>query len=418
MSTHLISSSCSSLSSYPRCCANSLSLGRVYEEHVLATGSLDERVFTGEGASEDVGTPGPCLCEPPGNQDSATNRLHASLTVREHCAQYFWPTGPPPLLLFLLASNYSSSDPSSFLYSLFPSFSSPTPHPLFFPSLILPILSPSSYSPFFCVCLSSFHLSFHFLFLILFFFSSLFLHSFFSLPSSPLFSPSFLPYFFTFLPPLSALFSPFLLPHPSLFVNFIPSSSFILLPSLALSSPLAPPFPSTSYSIPSPSSPSLPFPVCSYSSLSQASALKVSTPLTGRKYIQNGVTASPLSSAMKSVGRLHTLLSGTQQEPSTRLKEVLRYDGGAVKLMSLNLATFCFLTLVLTHQRSNFSLQHCCSLRSPAGPVPETLVMSSPCACRTCSRFSLSTSRAARPRTEGWGKVGACMHMNTHSPSI
>ncbi|XP_075884813.1 retinoblastoma-like protein 2 isoform X2 [Nelusetta ayraudi] len=112
-----------------------LSLGRVYEEHVLATGSLDERVFTGEGASEDVGTPGPCLCEPPESKDSATNRLHASLA---------------------------------------------------------------------------------------------------------------------------------------------------------------------------------------------ASALKVSTPLTGRKYVQNGVSASPLSSAMKSVGRLHTLLSGTQQEPSAKLKEVLR----------------------------------------------------------------------------------------------
>lgn len=28
---------------------------------------------------------------------------------------------------------------------------------------------------------------------------------------------------------------------------------------------------------------------------------------------------------MKSVGRLHTLLSGTQQEPSAKLKEVLRY---------------------------------------------------------------------------------------------
>lgn len=65
------------------CDAHSLSLSRGYEEHILATGSLDERIFTGEGANEDIGTPGPCLCEGVENQDSATNRLHASLTVRQ-----------------------------------------------------------------------------------------------------------------------------------------------------------------------------------------------------------------------------------------------------------------------------------------------------------------------------------------------
>ncbi|XP_074533559.1 retinoblastoma-like protein 2 isoform X1 [Halichoeres trimaculatus] len=112
-----------------------LSLSRVYEEHVLATGGLDERIFTGEGASEEIGTPGPCLCEGVENQDSATYRLHSSLT---------------------------------------------------------------------------------------------------------------------------------------------------------------------------------------------ASALKVSTPLTGRKYVQENSLASPVSSAMKSVGRLHTLLSGTKQGPSARLTETLR----------------------------------------------------------------------------------------------
>ncbi|XP_035771283.1 retinoblastoma-like protein 2, partial [Neolamprologus brichardi] len=112
-----------------------LALSRLYEEHVLATGSLDERIFTGEGASEDIGTPGPCLCEGAENQNSATFRLHTSLA---------------------------------------------------------------------------------------------------------------------------------------------------------------------------------------------ASALKVSTPLTGRKYVQEGSLASPLSSAMKSVGRLHTLLSGTKQGPSAKLAETLR----------------------------------------------------------------------------------------------
>lgn len=60
----------------------SLSLSRLYEEHILATGGLDERIFTGEGASEEIGTPGPCLCEGLETQNSATGRLHASLTVR------------------------------------------------------------------------------------------------------------------------------------------------------------------------------------------------------------------------------------------------------------------------------------------------------------------------------------------------
>ncbi|KAK7890920.1 hypothetical protein WMY93_022883 [Mugilogobius chulae] len=56
-------------------------LNRAYEEHVLASGSLDERIFIGDGAREDIGTPGPCLCEEEENQDSATYRLHSSLTA-------------------------------------------------------------------------------------------------------------------------------------------------------------------------------------------------------------------------------------------------------------------------------------------------------------------------------------------------
>ncbi|CAB1322835.1 unnamed protein product [Coregonus sp. 'balchen'] len=56
------------------------SMGRVYEEHVLATGGLDERIFLGEGANEDIGTPGPCLCEGVENQDASAYRLYSSLT--------------------------------------------------------------------------------------------------------------------------------------------------------------------------------------------------------------------------------------------------------------------------------------------------------------------------------------------------
>lgn len=63
-------------------CLRSLSLSRAYEEHVLATGSLDERIFTGEGASSDIGTPGPCLYDGLENQDITSYRLHATFTVR------------------------------------------------------------------------------------------------------------------------------------------------------------------------------------------------------------------------------------------------------------------------------------------------------------------------------------------------
>uniref|UniRef100_A0A3Q3WZQ2 Uncharacterized protein n=1 Tax=Mola mola TaxID=94237 RepID=A0A3Q3WZQ2_MOLML len=63
----------------PRARLKLLSLSRVYEEHILATGSLDERIFTGEGASEDIGTPGPCLCEGAEEQESTAGRLHASV---------------------------------------------------------------------------------------------------------------------------------------------------------------------------------------------------------------------------------------------------------------------------------------------------------------------------------------------------
>lgn len=72
--------SCSSRS--PRSlCFFSASLNRVYEEHVLSSGSLDERIFLGEAAREDIGTPGPCLCEGTENQERLTNLLQNSMTV-------------------------------------------------------------------------------------------------------------------------------------------------------------------------------------------------------------------------------------------------------------------------------------------------------------------------------------------------
>ncbi|RXN03062.1 retinoblastoma 2 isoform X1 [Labeo rohita] len=57
------------------------SLNRVYEEHVLSSGSLDERIFLGEAAREDIGTPGPCLCEGIENQERLTNPLQNSMAA-------------------------------------------------------------------------------------------------------------------------------------------------------------------------------------------------------------------------------------------------------------------------------------------------------------------------------------------------
>uniref|UniRef100_A0A8C8M2S4 Retinoblastoma-like protein 2 n=1 Tax=Oncorhynchus tshawytscha TaxID=74940 RepID=A0A8C8M2S4_ONCTS len=65
------------------------SMGRVYEEHVLATGGLDERIFLGEGANEDIGTPGPCLCVGVKNQDASALKVSTPLTglkyVQDNC---------------------------------------------------------------------------------------------------------------------------------------------------------------------------------------------------------------------------------------------------------------------------------------------------------------------------------------------
>ncbi|TRY85925.1 hypothetical protein DNTS_011936 [Danionella cerebrum] len=54
-------------------------LNRAYEEHVLSSGSLDERIFLGEATREDIGTPGLCYCEGLENQEEAANPLRTSM---------------------------------------------------------------------------------------------------------------------------------------------------------------------------------------------------------------------------------------------------------------------------------------------------------------------------------------------------
>ncbi|KAJ8343304.1 hypothetical protein SKAU_G00306330 [Synaphobranchus kaupii] len=65
-------------------------------------------------------------------------------------------------------------------------------------------------------------------------------------------------------------------------------------------------------------------PAYSLHSTQSASALRVSTPLTGRKYVQDGGLGTPVSMAMQSVGRLHSLLTGLKHGPSDKLAGTLR----------------------------------------------------------------------------------------------
>uniref|UniRef100_A0A8C9VSR9 RB transcriptional corepressor like 2 n=1 Tax=Scleropages formosus TaxID=113540 RepID=A0A8C9VSR9_SCLFO len=68
-----------------------MSLGRVYEERVLSTGSLDERIFLGETANADIGTPGPCLCA--GGMENTEQPLNRLLGAQTTSA----PHPPTPL---------------------------------------------------------------------------------------------------------------------------------------------------------------------------------------------------------------------------------------------------------------------------------------------------------------------------------
>ncbi|XP_036391090.1 retinoblastoma-like protein 2 isoform X1 [Megalops cyprinoides] len=61
-----------------------------------------------------------------------------------------------------------------------------------------------------------------------------------------------------------------------------------------------------------------------HSTAQTASALRVATPLTGRKYMQDNSMGTPVSMAMQSVGRLHSLLTGLKHGPSERLASMLR----------------------------------------------------------------------------------------------
>ncbi|CAN9498656.1 unnamed protein product [Ophioblennius macclurei] len=63
-----------------------LSLSRLYEDHILASGGLDERIFTGEGASEDIGSSGLHLCqEGAKKQEGAPCRMESCPLTERRC---------------------------------------------------------------------------------------------------------------------------------------------------------------------------------------------------------------------------------------------------------------------------------------------------------------------------------------------
>lgn len=57
----------------------------------------------------------------------------------------------------------------------------------------------------------------------------------------------------------------------------------------------------------------------------QSKSLRITTPLTGRKYIkESNPYVTPVSIATYSLSRLHTMLAGLKNAPSENLEQILR----------------------------------------------------------------------------------------------
>lgn len=57
----------------------------------------------------------------------------------------------------------------------------------------------------------------------------------------------------------------------------------------------------------------------------QTKSFRLSTPLTGRKYVkESDLCVSPISIATYNLTRLHTMLTGLKNAPSEKLEQILR----------------------------------------------------------------------------------------------
>lgn len=79
---------------------HSKAVNKAYEEYVLATGSLDERIFLGEDAEEEVGTLSRCVSAASGTESAERTQMRdilqqhldkvgqAKQTIAEPCVMY------------------------------------------------------------------------------------------------------------------------------------------------------------------------------------------------------------------------------------------------------------------------------------------------------------------------------------------